>query len=143
MVLKSLSCGSTQVSDLSPLQGMPMEWLSCYSTNVSSLSPLVGMPLKNLSCSNTPVSDLKPLTGMQLTNLTCPGTKVSDLTPLANVRTLSILDVRYNKVTPSAVAALQEALPNCKIDWDAATSSSPAGESAKPMTPEPAASGTK
>jgi hypothetical protein len=44
------------------------------------------------------------------------------------------LDVRYNKVTLAQVAALQKALPNCKIDWD---------DPAKPKTPEPAASGTK
>jgi hypothetical protein len=33
-----------------------------------------------------------------------------------------------------ALAALQKALPNCKIHWD---------DPAKPKAPEPAASGTK
>jgi hypothetical protein len=38
------------------------------------------------------------------------------------------------RITPAQVAALQKALPNCKIDWD---------DPAKPKTLEPAGAGTK
>jgi hypothetical protein len=44
------------------------------------------------------------------------------------------LDVRSTKVTAAGVAALQKALPNCKIEWD---------NPAKPKSPEPAAAGMK
>jgi hypothetical protein len=59
---------------------------------------------------------------------------VSDLSPLNDCKSLRILNVKGSKVTPAAVAALQKALPNCKIEWD---------DPAKPQTPEPAASGSK
>jgi len=77
------------------------------------LSPLAGMPLEVLSCQHSQVRDLSPLE------------KCKDL------RSLSLVGV---KVTPASVAALQKALPNCKIEWD---------DPAKPKTPEPAASGKK
>ncbi len=113
--LKSLSCssGNGQLSDLSPLQGMQLTSLHVRHTQVFDLSPLKGMPLHELSCENTPVSDLLPLAG---------------------VPTLYTLSVKSTKITAAGVAALQRALPNCKIDWD---------DPAKPKTPEPAASGTK
>jgi hypothetical protein len=80
---------------------------------------------------------------MPLAALRCDRTKVSDLLPLENCKSLSTLNVKDANVTSAAVAALQKALPNCKIEWDAVTQASPAGEGAKPKTPEPAASGTK
>ena len=89
MQLTTLNCSNTQVSDLSPLQGMPLTNLDCDHagvrpvaaardatddsdcdrTQVSDLSPLQGMPLTNLYCYNTPVSDLSPLQGMNLTDV--------------------------------------------------------------------------
>jgi Leucine-rich repeat (LRR) protein len=134
MPLSKLSFSVTQISDLSPLDGMKLTTLNCAPSLVSDLSPLQGMTLTTLNCGPSLVSDLSPLKGMPLGNLFCLGTKISDLSPLISVPTLSRLNVQNTKVTPAQVAALQKALPNCKIEWD---------DPAKPKTPEPAASGTK
>ena len=48
MPLTELSCGDTQVFDLSPLKGMPLSRLNFGITKVSDLSPLKGMPLTKL-----------------------------------------------------------------------------------------------
>ena len=37
---------------------------------------------------------------------------------LSNLKNLTTLNVSQTKVTPAGVAALQKALPNCKIEWD-------------------------
>jgi serine/threonine protein kinase/Leucine-rich repeat (LRR) protein len=155
MQLTFLSCYQTQVSDLTPLKGMPLSGLLCHVSRVSDLSPIQGMPLTNLNISNTAVSDLSSLKGMKLTLLHFgnskvtdisilrgmpltsvygAGPQVSDFSPLEDCKSLKTLDLRLTKVTPAQVAALQKALPNCKIDWDDPT---------KPKTPEPAAAGTK
>ena len=55
---------------------------------------------------------------MPLTDLRCGGARVSDLSPLEDCHTLTILSVTYTKFTPAALAAVQKALPNCKIEWD-------------------------
>ncbi len=143
MPLTTLYCDNTQISDLSPLQGMKLTFLNCGGTQVSELSPLLGMRLTSLNCGYTQVSDLSLLQGMPLTDLRCNSTPVSDLSPLADCKSLKSLNIKSTKVTSATVAALQKTLPNCKIDWDGATSASPAGEGAKPKTPEPAASDTK
>ncbi|MCX7010042.1 MAG: DUF1080 domain-containing protein [Kiritimatiellaeota bacterium] len=49
------------VSDLSPLQGMPLTRLTCDSTLVRDLSPLKGLPLRSLSIQNVPAKDFTPL----------------------------------------------------------------------------------
>ena len=92
------------------------------------------MSLTKLYCGNTQVSDLSPPRGMPLTILSCHFTPVSDLSPLYECMNLTSLKITSTKVTPASVAALQKALPNCKIEWD---------DPAKATTPQPAASGTK
>jgi hypothetical protein len=77
------------------------------------------MHLTVFSCANnSQLSDLSPLRGMPLTNLSCGGTNVADLALLQAIPTLTVLKVRVSKVTSAGVAALQKALPNCKIEWD-------------------------
>jgi hypothetical protein len=92
------------------------------------------MALSALACQNTGVSDLSALKGMPLMSVNCISTQVSDLSSLEDCRSLRRLQCNGTKVTPASVAALQKALPNCKIEWD---------DPAKPKTPEPADSGTK
>jgi Leucine-rich repeat (LRR) protein len=118
MQLVRLDVGRTPVSDLSPLEGMPLTNLSCNSCGkVVNLSPLRGMPLTRLDISGTRVTDLSPLQGMPLGSLfSCAG--VSDLSPLQQCKGLAYLVIKTAKVTPAGVAALQKALPNCKIEWD-------------------------
>ena len=135
MPLAELSFRGSPVADLSPLKGMSLMTLDCGYTQVSDLSPLVGMPLTILGFNGTKVSDLSPLKGLPLATLYCYNNpQLSDLSPLEDCKSLKTLDARSTKLTPAAVAALQKALPNCKIEWD---------DPAKPKTPEPAASGTK
>jgi hypothetical protein len=43
-------------------------------------------------------------------------TRVADLSPLAACKSLKTLDARSAGVTPTTVAALQKALPDCKIE---------------------------
>ncbi len=131
MGLTFLNCNDSQVTDLSPLKGMPLSTLYCTGTAVNDLSPLQGMQkLTLLACHGTPVSDLSPLQGLPLKKLHVGQTRVTDVSSLAACKTLTELYVRGTKVTPDSVAALQKALPNCKIEWD---------DPAKPAAP----SGTK
>ena len=64
------------------------------------------------------MSDLSPLAGMRLTTLIGYKTPISDLSPLEKCKDLTSLGIKITKVTAAQVAALQKALPNCKIDWD-------------------------
>ena len=135
MRLVKLWCGNTFVPDLEPLRGMPLTHLSCNYTQVSSLAPLAGMPLEALVCGYCQkLSDLSPLRGMPLRYVRCAGCNlITDLSPLENCEKLQTLETTGTKVTLVSVAALQKALPNCKIEWD---------DPAKATT-QPAASGTK
>jgi serine/threonine protein kinase/Leucine-rich repeat (LRR) protein len=76
----------TKVADLSPVQGMRLVHVDCYNTPVSDLSPLRGMPIAALYVAKTQVQDLAPLAGMPLTDLDCWGTRVNDLSPLKTAR---------------------------------------------------------
>jgi serine/threonine protein kinase/Leucine-rich repeat (LRR) protein len=130
MPLSVLDVSGTGVSDLSPLAGMPLSYLSCHGTKVSSLEPLKGAPLTFLSLHHVSVSDLSPLAGTSLKQLLCYFTPVSDISPLAQCKSLEKLHFADLKVSTASVAALQKALPKCKIEWDGAA----AVASAKPTT---------
>jgi hypothetical protein len=80
--LENLYCGLTAVADLSPLRDMQLSFLNIGVTNVRDLSPLSGMRLRSLDLGATPVSSLAPLTGMPLEYLNCSTTNVTDLSPL-------------------------------------------------------------
>jgi serine/threonine protein kinase/Leucine-rich repeat (LRR) protein len=118
MPLSILAFNRTKVSDLSSLAGMQLTILHCIDTQISDLSPLRGMPLAILECTGTRVSSLLPISGLPLVTLACNGVPVSDLSPLEVCKSLKKLDVRQTKVIAAQVAALQKALPNCKIEWD-------------------------
>ncbi len=75
----------SNLSDLSPLQGLDLEEIGFYHTKVDSLSPLAGMRLKSLVCGGSPIADLSPLIGMPLKVLDCSMSDVHDLTPLADM----------------------------------------------------------
>jgi hypothetical protein len=119
-----------KVPDLSFLQGMPLTVLYLPHPANPDLSPLTGMPLERFYCYNSRVSDLGPLRGMPLVEVNCSNTPVADLSPLAECKRLTSLHATKTKVTAESVAALQKALPDCKITWD---------DPAKTTTPAPAA----
>ncbi len=80
--LTALTLRSTQVRDLAPLKGMALTSLNLYYCKLSDLTPLRGMPLTNLALGATQVRDLTPLKGMPLTNLNLFESQVRDLEPL-------------------------------------------------------------
>ncbi len=120
MPLKVLKCGGNPISSLEPLRGMPLKELWCNFTQISDLSPLAGMRLETLVCNNSSrVADLSPLRGLPLRTFGCLGcAKVTDLSPLAECKDLHTIEAKRTGVTAESVAALQKALPNCKIEWD-------------------------
>jgi hypothetical protein len=106
--------------------GMVAE-LYLISDNVADISPLRAfVGLQALVCNGkSKLSDLSPLEGLPLTNLDCHGTQVSDVSLLERFTGLKLLNVQKTKVTPASVAALQKALPSCRIYWDEAATPSP------------------
>src|SRR4051794_28525778 len=56
MRLERLNIG-TQISDLSPLAGMPLTFFRCYSIKVTDFSLLKGMPLTQLDFDFKPERD--------------------------------------------------------------------------------------
>ena len=77
-----------QVSDLSPLRGIPLSHLRLTGAwEVRDLSPLVGMKLNTLHIRYTGVKDLAPLRGMPLSKLWL-GSTVTDFTPIAGLSDL-------------------------------------------------------
>jgi hypothetical protein len=92
--LRAVSCGrNPQLSDLKPLQGLPLKKLAVNMTNVSDLSALRNMPLENLDLTGTPVRDLSVLRQMPLTHLAIRRTAVDDLAPLKELLKLEVLAV--------------------------------------------------
>ena len=106
-----LDLENTNISDLTPLQGMPLKWLYLNNTKVSDLTPLKGMPLKWLNLNDTKVSDLTPLKGMPLERLYLDNTNVSDLTPLKGMP----LECLYLVGTPAAEKPLPEWLDGVDV----------------------------
>lgn len=93
MKLEKLEMYATDVSDLSPLAGMPLKYLNIASNRgqLRDLRPLAGMPLERLNASSTGIADLSPLRGMPLREVNFHnydrGT-LPDFTPLAHSPTL-------------------------------------------------------
>ena len=102
MPLNWLNIGGCGIESLQPLEGMELEFL-CLSQSVpvSDLSPLDGMPLHTLLIRETKVSDLTPLIGSNLKILEISGSKVSDLSPLTHLalEELKILNLEIDDLS--------------------------------------------
>ena len=118
MPLVHLDCTFNNVSDLSPLRGMPLTVLRCESTLAADLSPLKGMLLGDFDCHNsTHVSDLSPLKGMPLTKLHCYSTQVSDLSPLQGMNLVEISIAPKNITKGMDVIRQIKSLNRIEIGW--------------------------
>jgi hypothetical protein len=116
--LQMLCLDHTRISDLTPLTNYKtLCWISLNDTEVNDLAPLAKLPgLQELYIASAQVSDLTPLAGLKrLKYLSIGGTRVRDLTPLAGLTNLRVLYAQGVAVDREQVAALQKALPNCKI----------------------------
>ncbi|MCY3019350.1 MAG: protein kinase [Planctomycetota bacterium] len=77
-----LYCTHNKVSDLTPLKGMPLAVLHCSGNQINSLEPLRGLPLVELFCVDNHISTLEPLRDMKLSKLDCNGNPIASLEPL-------------------------------------------------------------
>ncbi len=111
-----LSVLSDKTKNLAPIRAfVSLRSLDCNSTQVTDLAPLQGMPLSALDLHKTKVVDLSPLRGMPLLFLNIEGTWVSDMAPLADCRALQTVYKAGSRVSEQMIQALKQALPNCKI----------------------------
>jgi len=77
-----------ELTDLSPLKGLPLSLLDFGENGIQDISPLRGMPLKTIGCRFNLISDLAPLKGMRLTSVDFHQNRgnITDLSPLAGMR---------------------------------------------------------
>jgi serine/threonine protein kinase/Leucine-rich repeat (LRR) protein len=118
--LKSLTCnsfGGGTLSDLSPLQGMPLTELRFGGTQVSDLSPLKGMALTDLWFGRAKIADLSPLKGMPLTELHCQLTQVSDLSPLEGLDLTTLAFTPKDITEGIDVIRQMKSLKTIELDW--------------------------
>lgn len=84
--LTRLSLNNCELTDLSPLRGMALESLSIRGWSGTDLTDLQGMPLKVLNCSGRGQTiDLSPLSGLPLEHLYCNTLAFTNLEPLQNM----------------------------------------------------------
>ncbi|MBI1358258.1 MAG: hypothetical protein GC160_28315 [Acidobacteria bacterium] len=113
-----LDLSGTEVTDLSPLQGLSsLASLDLSVTEVTDLSPLQGLSsLTSLSLSSTEVTDLSPLQGLSsLTSLKLWGTGVTDLSPLQGLSSLTSLSLLGTEVTDREIEQLKQAKSDLQI----------------------------
>jgi hypothetical protein len=99
LALVQLDCRYTRVTDLAPLEGMPLTYFSAHgSHDLADLAPLRGLPLDHLVVAGSKVGDLSPLRGMPLVHLDCAATQIRDLSPLAGMMALQYLNCDSTQV---------------------------------------------
>lgn len=98
MKLQTLILENVPVSDISVIKGMPLKMLKLQRTKVTDFSVLQGLPLEQLNLLNLPFSDLSLLKDMPLEILWLTGTQVTDLTGLP-ARKLVSLDIERTAVS--------------------------------------------
>ncbi len=117
MRLQKLVLHACRPKDLAVLRGLPVTELHIGALGVRDFSPLQGLPVQKLELSGGFMSDFTLLKDMPLTELRCSAFPVADLTPLHTRKDLRLVTLEGTKVTADGVAALQKALPDCKIEW--------------------------
>jgi len=92
--ISRLDLGGCQVSDLTPLRDLPLEYFNGSVNPISDLSPFRGKQIKTLFLLGTKVSDLSPLKTLPLKELyldSCAGvTTVADLAEISTLEKLTV-----------------------------------------------------
>ena len=102
--IREVGLADSGVTDIAPLEDLPLRILDLHGLPVSDISVLEGMPLKKLALSETPVSDISVLKGMPLEELYLMNSKVVDLSPLADsrIKKLNLLGTDVEDISPVA-----------------------------------------
>lgn len=122
--LYALDIGHNKVRNLDFLYEMPeLRVLIVALCDVTDITPISSLKhLEYLEIFHNKIEDLSPLKDLPyLMDLDIVRNKVTDLTPLAEIKSLQRLWIYWNNYPdapdPAQVAMLQEALPNCHIDY--------------------------
>ena len=108
--LESLDLMANPVSDLSPLKDKKsLKALYLERTNVSDLTPIYGLPIQSLYINNTRIKDLRPLIDMPLVEFNAVGTGVTDILPLArsSLRILWLSETAVSDISPLIACPLE------------------------------------
>jgi hypothetical protein len=113
--LEILSIRGWGGADLRPLQGMPLKVLNCSGQGQTlDLSPLSGLPLESLYCNTLTLVNLAALEKMPLKHLQCAESNAADLTPLRGLQ-LSHLNINTTSVRDlSPLAGMPLASLDCQ-----------------------------
>lgn len=98
-----LNLSGQDVSDISPLYGMPLHELNLQDTKVADLSPIREChTLRKLNLSGTPVANLSDINTVNLKELFVGGTQVTDLRPISHLRldSLSVAETDIQDLSP-------------------------------------------
>ncbi|MCY3017888.1 MAG: protein kinase [Planctomycetota bacterium] len=110
-----------QITDLAPLQGMPLTAIDVWSNRITDLNPLKGMPLTSLKIGGCLLTQLGPLEGLPLTELCAASTMVTDISVLKGMplRSLDLHDTRISRIAPIAGVPLKDLnLASCRSITD-------------------------
>ncbi|MFH1918655.1 MAG: leucine-rich repeat domain-containing protein [Planctomycetota bacterium] len=96
--LRSLWLNDSPVSDVAPLQTVPLVSLTLAGTKVSDLSSLKGLPITRLHIARSEVTDLAPLEWLQLERFVfTPGNIQAGIEHVRNMRSLRQIGTSFGE----------------------------------------------
>lgn len=107
----SLDIPVGELTDLGPLEGIPLTTLNCSRNRLRNLQPLAGMPLEVLNCADNELESLEPLRGMKLVQLDCSVNNIRTLNPVGRMP-LTWLNCADNPLEDGLAA-----LKNVPLNW--------------------------
>jgi len=120
--LLGLDIGHNSATSLEFLNDLPkLKVLIVADNDLTDISPLANQTdLQYLELINNEITDLSPLANCtELIDLHIGKCNVSDITPLLGLTKLERLWLGGNPISEEDIARLQEALPNCQINYTA------------------------
>lgn len=104
--LRSLDISATKVSDLAPLSRSKLQVLLAGNTEITDLTPLESVPIRVLDMSATRLRDISVLSQMKVERLNIRLTGVTDLTPLGNTPLVALDYAGYRASRDDPVLSL-------------------------------------